>query len=363
MAGSERVCRDMELDLIGLLLHGMEKKVSDVHFTVGRPPMLRLRGELIPYGEKNLTLEETKEICYSFMTTDQTKTFETLGEVDFSWSLPQLNRYRVNVYRQRGSCAAALRMISNSIPSFEEIRLPETLKALALKPRGLVLVTGPTGSGKSTTLAAMTGHINRNRKCHIITIEEPIEYLHKHNLSLINQREVGGDTTSFSKALRASLREDPDVILVGEMRDHETISTAVSAAETGHFVMSTLHTTTAAQTVDRIIDAFPPHQQQQIRGQLSTILEGIICQQLIRTIDGQDIVPAFEVLLVNDAVRNLIREGKVSQIETVLQTNIKNGMMPMDYSLAQLVKKQFITREAAVSRCVDVEILERYLSA
>lgn len=353
----------MELNLIGLLLKGMEQKVSDVHFTVGRPPMFRLRGELIPTEGKNLTPEETAEICYSLMTEEQTNTFEKLGEVDFSWSLPQMNRYRVNIYRQRGSCAAALRMISNTIPSFEEIRLPESLKALSLKPRGLVLVTGPTGSGKSTTLAAMTGHINRNRKCHIITIEEPIEYMHRHNMSLINQREVGGDTTSFAKALRSSLREDPDVILVGEMRDHETISTAVSAAETGHFVMSTLHTTTAAQTVDRIIDAFPPHQQQQIRGQLSTILEGIICQQLLLTSDGKDIVPAFEILLVNDAVRHLIREGKVSQIDTVLQTNIKNGMMPMDYSLAQLVKGQVITREVAVARCVDVEILERYLSA
>jgi twitching motility protein PilT len=225
------------------------------------------------------------------------------------------------------------------------------------------LVTGPTGSGKSTTLAAMTGHINNNKRCHILTIEEPIEYMHKHNLSLVNQREVGGDTLTFGKALRSALREDPDVILVGEMRDHETISTALSAAETGHFVMSTLHTTTAAMTIDRIIDVFPPHQQQQVRGQLSVILEGIICQQLIRTADKQDIVPAFEILLVNDAVRNLIREGKIPQIDTVLQTNIKSGMMPMDYSLARLVRQRLITREDAESRCVDIQVLERYLSA
>jgi twitching motility protein PilT len=351
----------MYLDMVGLLLEGMEKKVSDIHFTVNRPPVFRLRGELMLQGDKYLTPEEVEEICYYLMNDEQAKTFEECGEVDFSWSLPQLNRYRVNVYRQRGSCAAALRMISNKIPTFEEIHLPEVFKDLSLKPRGLVLVTGPTGSGKSTTLAAMTGHINNNRRCHILTIEEPIEYMHKHNLSLVNQREVGGDTKTFAKALRSALREDPDVILVGEMRDHETISTAISAAETGHFVMSTLHTTTAAQTIDRIIDVFPPHQQQQIRTQLSTILEGVICQQLIRTADKQEIVPAFEVLLVNDAVRNLIREGKTPQIDTVLQTNIKNGMMPMDYSLANLVKRRMITMEDAVARCVDIDILNRYL--
>ena len=351
----------MDLNIVELLLDGMERKVSDIHFTVNRPPVFRLRGELMLQGDKYLTPEEVEEICYYFMNDDQIRTFEECGEVDFSWTLPQLNRYRVNIFRQRGSCAAALRMISNKIPTFEEIHLPEVFKDLSLKPRGLVLVTGPTGSGKSTTLAAMTGHINNNRRCHVLTIEEPIEYMHRHNLSLVNQREVGGDTTSFAKALRSALREDPDVILVGEMRDYETISTAISAAETGHFVMSTLHTTTAAQTIDRIIDVFPPHQQQQIRTQLSTILEGIICQQLLRTADKQEIVPAFEILLVNDAVRNLIREGKTPQIDTVLQTNIKSGMMPMDYSLAKLVQKRLITHEDAVARCVNIEILNRYL--
>lgn len=353
----------MELDLVGLLKYGMEQKVSDIHFTANQPPVLRLRGELMRHGDRVLSPDEVHEICYFLMNDEQQRVFEENGEVDFSWSLPQLNRYRVNVYKQRGSCTAAMRMISNKIPGFEEIRLPEVLKELCLKPRGLVLVTGPTGSGKSTTLAAMTGHINNNKRCHILTIEEPIEYMHRHNLALVNQREVGGDTLSFGKALRSALREDPDVILVGEMRDHETISTAISAAETGHFVMSTLHTTTAAMTIDRIIDVFPPHQQQQVRGQLSVILEGIVCQQLIRTADKQDIVPAFEILLVNDAVRNLIREGKIPQIDTVLQTNIKNGMMPMDYSLARLVRQRLITREDAESRCVDIQVLERYLSA
>ncbi len=353
----------MAYDLINILTKAEKFRASDIHFTVGRPPVLRVRGELIPVGDEIMQPDDVERICFQLMSEVQKDKFEAEGEVDFSWSIPQLNRYRVNVYRQRSSCAAAMRMINSKIPSFEEIRLPEVFKQLAMKPRGLVLVTGPTGSGKSTTLAAMTGYINQNRKCHILTIEEPIEYMHKHDKSLVNQREVGGDTQSFAKALRSALREDPDVILVGEMRDLETISTAISASETGHFVMSTLHTTTAAQTVDRIIDAFPLHQQQQMRSQLSTILEGIICQQLIRTVDGNDIVPAFEILLVNDAVRNLIREGKTHQIDSILQTNIKKGMMPMDYSLAQLAKKKIIRHEDAVSRCVDIDIFNRYMTS
>ncbi len=353
----------MAYDLIDVLMKAEKLRASDIHFTVGKPPVLRVRGDLISAGEEKLTPPEVEEICNLLMSDINKITFETDGEVDFSWSVPQLNRYRVNVYRQRSSCAAALRMINAKIPTFEEMRLPEIFKDLAMKPRGLVLVTGPTGSGKTTTLAAMTGYINKNKKCHILTIEEPIEYMHRHDKSLVNQREVGGDTHSFAKALRSALREDPDVILVGEMRDLETISTAISASETGHFVMSTLHTTTAAQTVDRIIDAFPPYQQQQMRSQLSTILEGIICQQLIRTVDGTEIVPAFEILLVNDAVRNLIREGKTHQIDTILQTNIKKGMMPMDYSLAQLAKKHVISMEDAIARCVDREIFNRYMSS
>lgn len=342
------------------LHYAVDEDASDVHLTVGKPPILRIRGELVPFGEDILMPDVIREIALDMLTEDQKIIFEKNGEVDFSWSRPGLNRYRANVYRQRGSVAVALRMIHSNIPRFEDINLPDILKTLSLKPRGLVLVTGPTGSGKSTTLAAMVGYINRHRKCHILTIEEPIEYLHKHQNCMINQREVGGDTTSFSKALRAALREDPDVILVGEMRDLETISTAVSAAETGHFVMSTLHTTTAAQTVDRIIDAFPSHQQQQIRSQLSMILEGIVCQQLIKTADGKSIVPAMEILLVNDAVRNLIREGKTQQLETILQTNLNSGMMSMDYCLSQLVKTRSITLEDAMARCVDIKVFKRY---
>ncbi len=353
----------MAYDIISIMVKAQQLKASDIHFTVGRPPVIRVRGELVAYGEELLTPEESQAICYGLMTPEKQQIFEEKGEVDFSWSLPSTNRYRVNVYRQRGSCTAALRMINTKIPTVEELRLPSILNTMAMKPRGLFLVTGPTGSGKSTTLAAMVGYINANRKCHILTIEDPIEYMHKHNKCLVNQREIGSDSQSFSNALRAALREDPDVILVGEMRDFETISIAISAAETGHFVMSTLHTTTASQTVDRIIDTFPPHQQHQVRGQLSTALQGIVCQQLLKTADDKMIVPAMEVLVVNDAIRNLIREGKTHQIDTILQTNIKNGMMPMDFSLAQLAKSKIITTEDAYSRCVDPDTFKRYMSA
>lgn len=353
----------MPYDVIEILKKAEELKASDVHFTVGRPPILRVKGTLIDAGEELLKTEDTDSICNGLMNEAKKAVYEEDGQVDFSWSMPGLNRYRVNVFRQRSNSAAALRRINSNIPTFEEMSIPEVLKSLSLKPRGMVLITGPTGSGKSTTLAAMVGHINENRNCHVITIEEPIEYLHKHKKCIVNQREVGSDTNSFSGALRAALREDPDVILVGEMRDLETISTAISAAETGHFVMSTVHTVTAAQTIDRIIDAFPPHQQHQVRSQLANILQGVICQQLLPTADGSEIVPAFEILLVNDAARNLIREGKQHQIANILQTNIKQGMMPMDYALAKLVREYKITKETAVARCVDIEILERYLTS
>lgn len=352
----------MAYDLINILLKAIELKASDIHFTVARPPILRVRGDLLPCGEEPLTPEETKAICYELMNEEKRTVFEEKGEVDFSWAIPSTSRYRVNVYRQRNSYAAAMRMINTGIPTVEELRLPPILNTMALKPRGMFLVTGPTGSGKSTTLAAMVGYINNNRKCHILTIEDPIEYMHTHIKSLVNQREIGSDSQSFSSALRSALREDPDVIMVGEMRDFETISTAISAAETGHFVLSTLHTTTASMTIDRIIDTFPPHQQQQVRSQLSTTLQGIVCQQLIKSADGKMVVPAMEILIVNDAIRNLIREGKNHQIDTVLQTNIKNGMMPMDYSLAQLAKAKLITVEEAQMRCVDPETFKRYLS-
>ena len=352
----------MVYDFMEILEKALELKASDIHFTVAKPPILRVKGDLFPYGEEELTPEDTTEICGLLLNEDKKKIFVEKGEVDFSWSIPSTSRYRVNVYKQRGSCTVAMRMINVNIPTVEELKLPTVLNTIALKPRGMFLVTGPTGSGKSTTLAAMVGHINKNRKCHILTIEDPIEYMHKHDKCMVNQREVGSDTHTFSNALRAALREDPDVIMVGEMRDFETISTAISAAETGHFVMSTLHTTTASQTIDRIIDTFPPHQQQQVRTQLASILQGIVCQQLIKSADGKMRVPAMEVLIANDAIRNLIREGKNHQIDTVLQTNIKNGMMPMDYSLAQLAKAKIIRTEDAAVRCVDPEIFKRYMT-
>lgn len=340
-----------------------ELKASDIHITAGRPPMLRIKGKLMPIGEEDLTSNMTEVLCNELLNAEKKKVLMETGQVDLSWSLPGFNRFRVNVYRQRSSYAAALRRINSKIPSFEEMNIPLVLKEMSLKPRGLVLITGPTGSGKSTTLAAMVGHINNNRSGHVITIEEPIEYLHKHNKCLVNQREVGTDTDSFASALRGALREDPDVILVGEMRDLETIGTAISAAETGHFVMSTVHTVTAAQTIDRIIDSFPPYQQQQVKIQLANILQGVVCQQLLLTEDGERIIPAMEILIVNDAARNLIREGKQHQIDTILQTNIKNGMMPMDYDLARLVRNGDISKELGLARCVDKEVFDRYLTS
>ncbi|MFO7636060.1 MAG: type IV pilus twitching motility protein PilT [Clostridia bacterium] len=349
------------MNIIQVLQKSVELKGTDLHITVGIPPMIRVNGHLEAYGDQRLTQEDTADITRQILNEDQMEVLVNMGEVDLSYVIPNVSRFRVNAYKQRGSYSLAIRIIWMKIPTIDELGFPQVFKDLAMKPRGLVLVTGPTGSGKSTTLATLVNHINQNRRCHVLTLEEPIEYLHRHGESIINQREIGMDSKSFVNALRAALREDPDVILVGEMRDLETIATAITAAETGHLVLSTLHTTGAAQSIDRIIDVFPPYQQQQIRIQLSAVLEGIVSQQLIARADGRGVVAAFEIMLANNAISNLVREGKTHQIPTVMQTNLKAGMRMMDYSLSELVRSGMITRENAITRCVDIEMLQRYM--
>lgn len=345
-----------------ILTKAIENKCSDIHITVGVPPMARRDGQLEPMeGYDSLTVDDTKALACSLMNEEITRRFEQNGEVDFSHAIAGVGRFRANVFRQRGSYSVVLRALANKIPTIDELGLPPVFKELALKPRGLILVTGPTGSGKSTTLASMIDYINNNRRGHILTIEDPIEYLHRHNRCIVNQREMGGDSHTFASALRAALREDPDVILVGEMRDLETVSIAISAAETGHLVLSTLHTVNAAQTVDRIIDMFPSSQQQQVKVQLSGVLEGVISQQLLRKMGTHGRVAALEILLFTDAIRNVIREGKTHQIPSMMQTAIVQGMLPMDYSLAQLVKNRMITLQDAMMHCVSEEMIKRYL--
>ncbi len=345
-----------------LLSEAVSRKASDLHVTVGIPPTIRVDGALVPLNEPILTVEDTSRLLESIASPEQFRQFQESGELDFAYSIPGVSRYRCNAFRQRGSIAIAARIVNDRIPSIEELGLPNVLKDFARKPRGLILVTGPTGSGKSTTLASMIDLINSERTCHIITLEDPIEYLHKHKLCMINQREVLQDTHTFANGLRAALREDPDVILVGEMRDTETISIAVRAAETGHLVLATLHTGDAAQTIDRIIDVYPPHQQPQIRMQLSVILQGIVCQQLLPRRNGQGRVVVVEVLVTSPAVRNLIREGKTHQIGSVLQTSAKLGMQSMDSALRDACRRGLISTEEAVSHAVDIETFTRLMN-
>ncbi len=344
-----------------LLAEATHKKASDLHITVGVPPILRIHGKLKYLDYDRLVPKSALEILIPMMKDTIRERYEKHGEVDFSYSLPNLGRYRVNIFSQRGSIAAAIRLVDSIIPQPEKLGIPQSVVDLYTKKRGLILVTGPTGSGKSTTLASLVDQVNRHRNAHVITLEDPIEYLHKHNRSIVNQREVGVDSENFSNALRASLRQDPDVILVGEMRDLETISIAITAAETGHLVLSTLHTIGAASTIDRVIDVFPPHQQQQIRVQLSTVLLSVISQQLIPTYEGNGRVAAFEVLHANQAIRNLIRENKTHQITSILQTNRQTGMITMDESLMNLTKEGSITREQALVFSQDPVALQRRL--
>ncbi|MBN2222270.1 MAG: type IV pilus twitching motility protein PilT [Vallitaleaceae bacterium] len=342
-----------------LLIEAFNQKASDVHLTVGMPPIYRIHGKLRPVEGEKLTPQTSREVIKPIMSPETYAKYEDRGEIDFSYSIAQIGRYRVNVFNQRGSMAAAIRLVDSVIPTPDKLGIPDSVVELYEKKRGLILVTGPTGSGKSTTLASLIDQINRNRNAHVITLEDPIEYLHKHNKSVVNQREVGVDSMSFSNALRASLRQDPDIILVGEMRDLETISIAITAAETGHLVLSTLHTIGAANTIDRIIDVFPPHQQQQIRVQLSTVLVSIVSQQLLPSYDGRSRVAAFEVLHANQAIRSLIRENKTHQITSIIQTNRQVGMQTMDESILALVKEGRISREQAIIFATDPASLER----
>ena len=321
---------------------------SDIHITVGLPPIMRLDGHLTKLDYPVLTANDTLELCVNMLKPKQRERFEERGEYDMSVAFPGIGRYRVNVFKQRGCIGIALRTVTTEIPQAEQLGIPQSVIDLYTRKRGLILVTGPTGSGKSTTLASIIDKINKTRDAHIITLEEPIEYSHEHRMAMVNQREIGQDTESFANALRAALREDPDVILVGEMRDYETISTAITAAETGHLVLSTLHTIDAASTVDRIIDAFPPHQQQQIRVQLSAVLVCIISQSLIPNITEDGRVAAFEVMHANAAVKNLIREGKSHQLQSVIQTSKREGMCTMDDYLMQLYMSRKISKENCI---------------
>ncbi len=343
-----------------LLRVAVETGASDLHITAGLPPIMRVVGSLQRVeGMPQLTPRDTEVLATSLMSEEQRATFRQQGQVDFSYGAPGLGRFRINAYRQRGTCGAAIRLIPHEVPSISELGLPEVIETLALKTRGFVVVTGPTGSGKSTTLAAMVELVNAERSCHVMTIEDPIEYLHRHKKAMVNQREIGQDSVSFALALRAALREDPDVILVGEMRDLETMSTAITAAETGHLVLATLHTGDAVQTVDRIIDVYPPHQQQQVRVQLAATLVGVIAQHLVPRKDRPGRVPAVEIMVGTPAVRNLIREGKTHQLRSVIQTGARFGMQTLDQSLRQWVERGVVSVEDALAVAVDQDEFRR----
>lgn len=336
-----------------LLRATVEMKASDLHLSVGVPPIMRINGSLKPYGETNLTPEVTSNYAKGILTEAQYEHFIVHGEIDCSYGIASLSRFRLNVYHQRGAVSFAVRVIPRRIPSLEELNLPQGIEALTYKPQGLVLVTGPTGSGKSTTLASMIDLINRTQKKHIITLEDPIEYVHSHNQSVIDQREIGSDTKAFATGLRASLRQDPDVILLGEMRDLETISTAITAAETGHLVFATLHTTDAPSTIDRVIDAFPGDQQAQIRIQLASVLVAVISQRLFPLRNGNGRVSTTEIMMNTPAVANLIRQEKVHQIKSILQTSRSLGMHTMEMSIQDRLQNGLI----------DPEIARHYLPA
>ena len=341
------------MDITELLILTRDRDASDLHLTVGTPPSLRIHGKLVRLDYPPLTAVLLHEMLYDVLTDEHKARFEDTHDLDLSLELQNVGRFRVNVFMQRLGEAAVFRLIPTAIKSLDQLGMPSVLRTLAMKDRGLVLVTGPTGSGKSTTLAAMIDLMNTERPDHIITIEDPIEFVHQHKSCIVNQREVGPHTNSFSAALRSALREDPDIILVGEMRDLETIAMALTAAETGHLVLATLHTNSAAQTINRVIDVFPPHQQEQIRVQLSEAMLGVLAQTLIPRVDGRGRVAAIELMIATSAIRNLIREGKTFQIPSMIETGAKEGMISLDQCLRDLLRRGLISPEDAFIRAVD----------
>jgi twitching motility protein PilT len=348
------------MDMLDILRAGVDAGASDIHIYIGKPPLIRRLGQVMPLENfPEITAEKSKELIYSILYEEQIQRFEESLELDSSFEIPGISRFRVNVLLQKNGVEAVLRVISSEIPDAKKLGLTDTIIGLTKLPRGLILVTGPTGSGKSTTLASLIEIINRTRKEHILTIEDPIEFVYESKNCIVRQREVGTSTHSFNDALRHALRQDPDVILVGEMRDLETISLAITAAETGHLVFGTLHTQDAPQTVDRIIDAFPPHQQQQIRVQLSNALKAVICQQLLRRSDGRGRVAAREVMIVTPAISNLIREGKTHMIYSAIETGSRYGMITMDTYLATLVKQGIVSLDSALAKAANPEDLKR----
>ncbi len=341
------------MDITELLILTKERGASDLHLTAGAPPTLRINGKMVRLDGSALTREDVHTMLYDIFTDEQKARFEATHDLDFSLELASVGRFRVNAFIQRRGEGMVMRLIPSTTLSLDDLGMPAVLKDLSMKDRGLVLVTGPTGSGKSTTLAAMVDHINRNREDHIITIEDPIEFVHEPKKCNVNQREVGPHTQSFGAALRSALREDPDVILVGEMRDLETIAQAITAAETGHLVLSTLHTNNAAQTISRVVDVFPTHQQEQIRIQLADALLGVVAQTLIPSLDGKGRVAAIEVMVATPAIRNMIRENKTHQLPSAIQTGARDGMQSLDQHLKTLVKQRRISTDEAVKRAVE----------
>ena len=349
------------MDIFLILATAVELGASDVHLVVGVPPMIRITGEMIPLGDFGIvSREDAKDMIYSILYDDQKQKFEENLELDCSYHIPNISRFRMNVYLHKDGVGAVFRVISSRIPKPEDILIPDTVVELTALPKGLVLVTGPTGSGKSTTIASLIEHINKTRKVRILTIEDPIEFVYDRKRAVVTQRELGSHTHSFANALKSGLREDPDIILVGEMRDLDTISLALTAAETGHLVFSTLHTSDAPQTIDRIVDVFPSYQQQQIRIQVSSCLKAVVCQTLVPRVDGRGRIAAREVLMVNQAIGNLIRQAKTHQIYSAIETSARMGMITMDRSLSNLVKQGVIILEEALVKANDPEQLRRY---